>query len=102
MSDAEKQVLLAQQTTDVEALRLLLEAERGSARGSPTPAGPQSRTWNRRRDLVAGRRRRSCGERSARERDSRLLDRYRRAMEDRESPRWRVCMSSSRPNTGRA
>ena len=44
VSDAEKQILLAQQTTDVEALRLLMEAEGGRPAEAPTPAGLEPRS----------------------------------------------------------
>jgi len=84
VSDAERQVLLAQQSTDVEALRLLLEAEHSRAGGSPTPADPQSRTWTPGAIWwrVGGVALAESVPPESAIRD--LLDRYRRAMEDHE------------------
>lgn len=84
VSDAERQVLLAQQTTDVEALRLLLEAEGSRAGGTPTPADSQSRTWmpGAMWWRVGGVALADSGPPESAIRD--LLDRYRRAMQDHE------------------
>lgn len=42
----ERKTLLAQQNTDVEALKMLLEAEGGAAAGPPKPAEPGSWLWH--------------------------------------------------------
>jgi adenylate cyclase len=81
-TDAEKQVLLAQQSTDVEALRLLLDAERGAAGPAPTaaPVGPRSELWPASQwlgDAPAF----ADGNADAAIRD--VVDRYRKAMEGR-------------------
>ena len=83
VTDAEKQVLLAQQTNDVEALRLLLEAERGVGATAPSAAPPEPRS-----EVPAASWWLSAGAAFADEgtdaaiRD--LLDRYRQAMEHRD------------------
>ena len=72
---------MAQQATDVDALRLLLEAEGGRPSGTPTPARPESRSWLP--DVIwwlaGGTALADTGPAETAIRD--LLDRYRRAME---------------------
>jgi ketosteroid isomerase-like protein len=43
----ERKMLLAQQNTDVDALKMLLEAEGGAAPAPPKPPGPGTSLWRR-------------------------------------------------------